>query len=185
MTEREAFEAWMRDTHGPGVSLVRSDDGYISTVPHRAVRMAYASVQMLWEAWQARAQPAQAVPLLSDAHIDQITRDQWGAHAQYLHAAYRAYARAIEAAVRAKLGVVQWLPIETAPKDWGVTKFDVWANDARFADCWWGKATYEQGEPGVVYQSDYDCNGPVDSYVRNATHWQPLPPPPIVGKEGA
>jgi len=95
------------------------------------------------------------------------------------------FARAIEQSVLAKR-VPQWLPIETAPQDWGVTKFDVWANDARFADCWWGKATYEQGEPGIVYQSDYDCNGPVDSYVRNATHWMPLPPPPgIVGEKGS
>ena len=42
------------------------------------------------------------VPLLSDAEIDQITDHQWDAHAQYLHAAYRAYARAIEQAVLAK-----------------------------------------------------------------------------------
>ena len=71
-----------------------------------------------------------------------------------------------------------WQPIETCPRDFGVTKFDVWANGQRYADCWWGKATYEQGESGIVHQSDYDCNGPVDSYVKGATAWQPLPAPP-------
>ena len=84
-------------------------------------------------------------------------------------------------AIRAALSAAKdggWLPIETCPRDFGGTKFDVWANGQRYADCWWGKATYEQGECGVVYQSDYDCNGPVDSYVKGATAWQPLPNPP-------
>lgn len=77
-----------------------------------------------------------------------------------------------------------WLPIETCPRDFGGTKFDVWANGQRYADCWWGKATYEQGESGIVHQSDYDCNGPVDSYVKGATAWQPLPAPPAQRGEG-
>ena len=77
-----------------------------------------------------------------------------------------------------------WQPIETCPRDFGVTKFDVWANGQRYADCWWGKATYEQGESGIVHQSDYDCNGPVDSYVKGATAWQPLPAPPAQRGEG-
>ena len=72
----------------------------------------------------------------------------------------------------------KWQSIESAPKDWGVTKFDVWIDGIRVADCWWGKATYETGEAGIVYQSDYDCNGPVDSYVHNPTHWMPLPAAP-------
>lgn len=153
MSEREKFEAWMRDTHGPGVNLVRSDDGYISTVPHRAVRMTYASVQMLWEGWQAaRAQPAQAGhvpeascgecgkkasdgwalycvacmekaglpaqagPLLSDAEIDDAyekaradyQRSRFAVRGQQLTAQDSPdwwFARAIEQAVRAKLGV--------------------------------------------------------------------------------
>ena len=71
-----------------------------------------------------------------------------------------------------------WVPIETCPRDYGVTKFDVWADGQRYADCWWGRATYEQGDFGIVYRSDYDCNGPVDSYVKGATAWQPLPNPP-------
>ena len=77
-----------------------------------------------------------------------------------------------------------WQPIETCPRHFGVTKFDVWANGQRYADCWWGKATYEQGESGIVHQSDYDCNGPVDSYVKGATAWQPLPAPPAQRGEG-
>lgn len=108
MTEREAFEAWMRDTHGPGVNLVRSDDGYISTVPHRAVRMTYASVQMLWEAWQARAQPAQAGQVLTLDEVRESVHEaglDWhngwtmgeDAENRYLN-----LCRAIEAAVLAK-----------------------------------------------------------------------------------
>lgn len=87
-----------------------------------------------------------------------------------------AFARIDAALSEAKAG--GWKPIETCPRDFGSTKFDVWANGQRYADCWWGKATYEQGESGIVHQSDYDCNGPVDSYVKGAIAWQPLPAPP-------
>lgn len=72
-----------------------------------------------------------------------------------------------------------WRPIESAPKDHGVTQFDVWARGERVADCWWGQATYDsKKESGIVYQSDYDCNGPVYSFVVDPTHWRPLPSPP-------
>lgn len=92
-----------------------------------------------------------------------------------------------EKAARAALSEAKaggWQPIETCPRDFGGTKFDVWANGQRYADCLWGKATYEQGESGIVHQSDYDCNGPVDSYIKGATAWQPLPAPPAQRGEG-
>ena len=56
---REKFEAWMHDNFGKR-STVRAPDGYAHSVAHAALPSTYASVQMLWEAWQAacRAQPA-------------------------------------------------------------------------------------------------------------------------------
>jgi len=73
--------------------------------------------------------------------------------------------------------VSEWQPIETCPKNWGFTTFDVYAGE-RIPDCWWGIPTYGKGQHGVVYQASYDSDGPVIEYVRNATHWMPLPKPP-------
>lgn len=180
MTEREQFEAWMRDTHGPGVNLVRSDDGYISTVPHRAVRMAYASVQMLWEAWNRRAQTAQAVPLLSE---DEITA-AWDGHVLPMFGKNGinpiVFARRIEQAMRAKLGagVLQWIACVDAmpPKNTEVL--------IKFRDTPLPSTGQYTASPfdndGWCYPKENDPEevGPV-------TNWMPLPPPPgIVGKEG-
>ena len=57
-SEREKFEAWLHDNFGKR-STVRAPDGYAHSVAHAALPSTYASVQMLWEAWQAacRAQP--------------------------------------------------------------------------------------------------------------------------------
>jgi hypothetical protein len=71
-----------------------------------------------------------------------------------------------------------WQPIETAPKDWGFTMFDVWRRGQRVADCWWGTPTYGAKIGGVVHQTGYDSDGPVYDYVDGATHWMPLPPAP-------
>lgn len=73
-----------------------------------------------------------------------------------------------------------WMPIESAPKDWGVTTFDVWRRNTRVADCWWGTPTYGAKIGGVVHQTGYDSDGPVYDYVDGATHWMPLPPPPAI-----
>lgn len=107
MTEREAFEAWMRDAYGPGVNLERSQDGYISTVPHRCLWGTYASVQMLWDAWRARAQPAQAEAVLSDAELAKALRPCFEYAVQVEEAMLTTIDeyRAVEQAVRAKLGV--------------------------------------------------------------------------------
>ena len=61
MTSREAFEAQMRDRYGAHVNLARSEDGYISTVPHAVMPTTYASVQMLWEGYQAATDRARDV----------------------------------------------------------------------------------------------------------------------------
>jgi hypothetical protein len=53
--ERAAFEAWAAGRFGHDINLARHPDGYITTVSHRGMRATYASLQMLWEAWQARA----------------------------------------------------------------------------------------------------------------------------------
>ena len=112
-------------------------------------------------------------------HVSQLV----GALEELLHECEQGIATSPHARIEARAALSAakaggWVPIETCPRDFGSTKFDVWANGQRYADCWWGKATYEQGESGIVHQSDYDCNGPVDSYVKSATHWQPLPNPP-------
>ncbi len=52
--ERAAFEAWCREKYSHP-NMERNSDGYISTATHHCVPMTYASVQMLWEAWKARA----------------------------------------------------------------------------------------------------------------------------------
>ena len=68
-----------------------------------------------------------------------------------------------------------WQPISTAPKDWIV--FDVWSKRlGRVPDCAFGASTYGK-ESGIIYQSDYDCDGPVYAVINDATHWMPLPEP--------
>ncbi len=54
-----------------------------------------------WPGWQplyAAPQPAPARVPLTDEQIDMITAEQWGAGLGSPYAAYRAYARAVEAA---------------------------------------------------------------------------------------
>lgn len=52
--EREAFEAAMRKRYGV-TNFARSPDGYVACARHEVLGLSYASVQMLWEAWQDRA----------------------------------------------------------------------------------------------------------------------------------
>ena len=55
-TEREKFEAWCRNKFGAHVHLTRAyAHGYIGNVAQPHTTGSYADVQMLWEAWQARA----------------------------------------------------------------------------------------------------------------------------------
>ncbi len=63
--ERTLFEAEVRRRYNlHGEPFTRSPDGYCNASSHRALPMTYASLQMLWEIWQARAALAsqQAVP---------------------------------------------------------------------------------------------------------------------------
>lgn len=70
---------------------------------------------------------------------------------------------------------MNWQPIETAPKDGSI--IDILARGKRYTDCWWGRETYGK-RIGWVYQGDYDSDGPVDEFIDDPTHWQPLPEPP-------
>ena len=57
------------------------------------------SIQSAWEAEKQKYATAQPAPApLTDEQINQITAEQWGAGLGAPYAAYRAYARAIEAA---------------------------------------------------------------------------------------
>lgn len=89
----------------------------------------------------------------------------------------RAYAAMLAARPQAPQAE-QWMPIETVPRDWGVTMFDVWARGERVANCWWGIPTYGPKTAGIVHQDSYDSDGPVDAFVSEPSHWMPTPPPP-------
>ena len=83
------------------------------------------------------------------------------------------------AAINAIPALDEWQPIETAPKDG--TPIDVWVIDVNSAyrkteifwntdtHCWWDNDQY------------YGQGGPMDG---TATHWRPLPKPPLVAALG-
>lgn len=135
----------------------------------------------------ARAQPAQAVPVLTDDPLFVFAQE-------VIHGAYKpdeiadAAMRAIRhhSAVRAKMGVSQWLPIETAPKD-GTTVL-CWS--AEFGARESRNITYTPGSPGHADgKTDrwWEWLEPKKNWAFNwsPTHWVPLPPPPgIVGEKG-
>jgi hypothetical protein len=79
--EREAFEAAVRSTFVCGEhSFVRAQPyGYINTVQSQTfggrVRPNYADVQMLWEAWQARAALPAAQPTVNPPEFQEVS---WG-----------------------------------------------------------------------------------------------------------
>lgn len=71
-----------------------------------------------------------------------------------------------------------WLSIATLPHDL-FEPFDVWsATQGRISDCVNGVTTYGNVR-GIVYQSDYDCDGPVMTLIEDATHWMQILPPYI------
>jgi len=78
--------------------------------------------------------------------------------------------------------VTGWQPIETAPKDW--TDIQLWARGVWYPECAWGMQTYPGNSERVilVYQDDYDCNGPVYTKVIDPSHWMPPPSAPGVAQ---
>ena len=178
MSEREQFEAWASDNNEWPQCIERSGDSY-----------KLMQTKLKWEAWQAaRAQPAQAVPVLTDAEIDtayekaraDYQRSRFAVRGQQLTAQDSPdwwFARAIEQAVRAKMGVAQWLPIETAPKDCGFLGYQPLTDDM-----WILAPMYWAGSEFLLLQFHHGDT----EHSMTPTHWMPLPPPPgIVGKEGA
>lgn len=76
-----------------------------------------------------------------------------------------------------QMTVENWQPIHTLTPEILLTNVvDVWSKrHGRITDVTHGVETYGQGvagrERGIVYQSYYDCNGPVYEVVKDATHW--------------
>ena len=65
-----------------------------------------------------------------------------------------------------------WQPIITiGTVDLLKEQVDVWSEKhGRITDVTYGKETYGK-RLGIVYQADYDCNGPVLEIITDATHW--------------
>ena len=72
---REDFHSWMRDRFWVGVNLVRSPDGYVSTVSHPSLPMTYASVEMMWESYQAATQHSAARIAELEAEVQALSLD--------------------------------------------------------------------------------------------------------------
>jgi hypothetical protein len=72
--------------------------------------------------------------------------------------------------------VMDWQPIETAPKDGA--EFQAWV-DYRGRGIWEPRCRYDDNGAFQIWQRvDYDCEGwDTDSYAF-PTHWMPLPEPP-------
>lgn len=176
MTEREQFEAWakVRYAKNPHFWLRQIDDGGYSC----------GMADSAWNAWQvARAQPAQAVPVLAESELRSILQGTNHMIKNAMHGAFwpelEEACRAVEQAVRAKLGVAVWLPIEKAPV--GKEMFVVRAFNVQVTDKIHGYTSDAYG----VWQPTL---GRFERWPHpfDPTHWMPLPPPPgIVGKEGA
>jgi hypothetical protein len=115
------------------------------------------------------AQPAQAVPLLTEAQVLALRGE---------HGWAKETIRAIEQAVRSKLGAgVGWQPIETAPMDG--TAILLFTGGGVIEGHW----IYREWQQCAISCSYDGAGGPVFECV--PTHWMPLPPPPgNVGKEG-
>lgn len=102
MTEREQFEAWakVRYAKNPHFWLRQIDDGGYSC----------GMADSAWNAWQAaRAQPAQAVPVLAESELRSILQGTNHMIKNAMHGAFwpelEEACRAVEQAVRAKMGV--------------------------------------------------------------------------------
>jgi hypothetical protein len=61
--------------------------------------------QSMWSRQPLFATPHTEAVRMSEAEIDAITKAQWGEQIGAMYAAYRAYARAVEQATAARLGV--------------------------------------------------------------------------------
>lgn len=82
---------------------------------------------------------------------------------------------------------MDWLPIETAPKDGtNILIIDMTAEApeaalAHFSEYWWGCKNFERSE---FEEENIGCGTSVLEFVGyyDPTHWMPLPPPPEQNK---
>ena len=102
-----------------------------------------------------------------DYDIADAANREWGAAINGPHVAVLAAAMAREAAERA---VVEWQPIETAPRDGTpiLAILKVTNNKTNFA---WH-------EPNVIWATDDESDWYRGWGFDDYTHWMPLPPPP-------
>lgn len=88
----------------------------------------------------------------------------------------------------AAMGGAGWRPIETAPRDG--TVIDVWVDDDRHTNVYWGRPAHSCGEYGdycdccprydawVCADTNYYLTGDEGYACDEPTHWMPLPPTP-------
>jgi hypothetical protein len=71
-----------------------------------------------------------------------------------------------------RAGLAQWQPIETAPKDGG--SFLAWVPENKCVFCvvWREDIEYPWGGDLAIFGGD------IRDFLKRATHWMPLPPPP-------
>lgn len=139
----------------------------------------------LAEAWNRRAQPAQAGQVLTRDEIEEAFQQAADADDE----THIRFARAIEQAVLAKR-VPQWSDIETAPKDGSI--FLCWVTAERYGETDEGQQYTQdvsQADFGWWRPSDdagyFDCGCGQIADRQHISHWMPLPPPPgIVGEKG-
>ena len=147
------------------------------------------------EAWNRRAQPAPitsesgkapaqgasaitsgSVPVLTYEEIAAEIRERGSMVNGVKGDGFIQGARWAERAVRSKMGVPQWLPIETAPKDCGFLGYQPLTDDM-----WISAPMYWAGSEFLLLQFHHGDT----EHSMTPTHWMPLPPPPgIVGKDG-
>lgn len=73
---------------------------------------------------------------------------------------------------------MEWMPIETAPKDKDVWVYGLatpWAGSSPFS--WQGQAGWNE-EDASWWTTSHDDTGEV--LIVRPTHWMPLPPPPEI-----
>jgi hypothetical protein len=84
MTEREQFEAWVKGKFGQNITLERIHDRYVVSVELPKSNM-YASIQMMWEAWQAACSSLGESVVTADAyqiggdHYKELAVQPWSA----------------------------------------------------------------------------------------------------------
>lgn len=88
----------------------------------------------------------------------------------------------------ARIAEMTWQPIDTAPRDGTVV--DLWIDETRFADCYWGLPEHSCGEAEGYCDSEW--HGMKDGWIDGTlnqpiselsfdqpSHWMPRPAAPV------